>query len=188
MGADKAGVSLAGRSLLCHVAERLRPQVGKLAVIGGQPDFAQQIACDWRDDAIPGGMGPLAGILSALEWALSGGGADVTSVVICPVDMPFLPHDLARKLSPLLAEVEVCLAKYDARTQYMASAWRADLAPALRDYLKEAQNLSIRAFTARCSTHEVPFELCGGDQPNPFANINTPADLAAAEQWLSKGP
>jgi molybdopterin-guanine dinucleotide biosynthesis protein A len=90
MGRDKAKVRLAGKILLDHVLDALVPQVSQVILVGGEPDLAQLRGLTHLADAIPGGRGPLAGVLSALEWAAEAETGKNT-VFICAVDMPCLP-------------------------------------------------------------------------------------------------
>src|ERR1700728_2058173 len=69
-GGDKTLRTLAGRPLLDHVIERLRPQVGAL-VLNANGDAAR-FACFGLPvvpDSVPDFAGPLAGVLAGLDWA-----------------------------------------------------------------------------------------------------------------------
>ncbi|MBV8398639.1 MAG: NTP transferase domain-containing protein, partial [Acetobacteraceae bacterium] len=69
-GGDKPLKLLAGRPLLARVAERLRPQVTGL-VLNANRNVERFAPYGWPivADSVAGYPGPLAGVLSALDWA-----------------------------------------------------------------------------------------------------------------------
>ena len=69
-GGDKCLLPLAGRPILAHVIERLKPQVAEL-IISANGDPARFSAFDLPvvEDRLGGFAGPRAGILAGLEWA-----------------------------------------------------------------------------------------------------------------------
>ena len=69
-GKEKCLLPLAGRPLLDHVIERLRPQVATLIINApGDPARFARWGLEVVPDAIEGFAGPLAGILAGLDWA-----------------------------------------------------------------------------------------------------------------------
>ena len=70
-GGDKSLLALAGRPILAHVIERAEPQVGPLILnANGDPGRFQSFGLPVVADVVEGFAGPLAGILTGLEWAL----------------------------------------------------------------------------------------------------------------------
>jgi len=94
-GTGKAGVALAGRSLLEHVCRAVRPEVGRLVVVAAPdqplPDVhgVDEIIRDSRP-----GAGPLAGVADGLRAA--GTAADGVFVASC--DVPLLAPAVVRLL------------------------------------------------------------------------------------------
>ncbi len=86
-GSTKAQARYKGRPLIQHVAERVRPQVTHLAVAGASHDL--DVAS--IDDGVYEGMGPLAGILAGLHWAVS---VQATHLLCAPCDVPLIPKNL----------------------------------------------------------------------------------------------
>ena len=105
MGAgDKALVELDGKTLLERTLERATPQVDELLINanGDPPRFApfhRQIL----PDAIQGHLGPLAGILTGLEW-MKANRPDARWLASFPCDTPFFPRDLVAQLERAAAE------------------------------------------------------------------------------------
>jgi molybdopterin-guanine dinucleotide biosynthesis protein A len=182
MGQDKAKIRLSGRILLDHVLDRLGPQVSQVSVVGGDPDLAQSRDLTGLADAVPGGRGPLAGVLSALEWA-----ADVKNgidpVFICAVDMPYLPKSIVEKLAVRLDNYDIIFPVEDDQPQYMGGLWSPRLAKQLRHALETEELESVRDFARTVRTLDVLVSEMGISGPeNNFLNINSPEDLRAAER------
>jgi MobA-like NTP transferase domain len=69
-GGDKCLLPLAGRPILAHVIERLKPQVAELIIsANGEPTRFSDFGLPGVEDRLGGYVGPLAGILAGLEWA-----------------------------------------------------------------------------------------------------------------------
>ncbi len=67
-GGDKCLRLLAGRPLLAHVIDRVRPQVGPLALnANGDPARFAEFGLPVLADVVGGQVGPLAGVLSGME-------------------------------------------------------------------------------------------------------------------------
>ena len=170
-GADKALLSLGGRPLLAHLIARLAPQAQALAISAngdlarfadfGLPVFADEHA-----------MGPLAGILAALRYGRAQG---FTQIVSVPVDSPFVPLDLVARLS----RERLAYAKAG-RAHYATAIWPVDLADELAAFLASGAKPRIFDFAARHGATAVEF-----DSAEAFDNLNSMADLAAAEARLA---
>ena len=172
-GADKALLSLAGRSLIAHVAQRLAPQVDCLAIsANGDAGRFADLACAVLPDAAGHlGEGPLAGVLAGLAWA-EAQGADLLVTASC--DTPFLPVDLVARL---VAAGAPAMASSQGRQHPTAALWPVSLRGALEVHFAAGER---RMRVALAGAKEVAFDVL----PDPFANINTPADLAEAEARL----
>jgi molybdopterin-guanine dinucleotide biosynthesis protein A len=181
-GGDKCLVRVAGRPILTHIIESVQPQVSALALnANGDPSRFVGFALPVIPDESKDFAGPLAGILAALEWA-AGKAEPIHHVLTVPGDTPFLPRDLVVRLVAGLAKgAELSLASSGGRRHPVIALWpvasRADLRRAIR-----SEGLrKVEAWVSRFVTTAVEFDSCGGD---PFLNINTPDELAEAEQRL----
>ena len=169
-GSDKALAMVQGRPLLRHVIDALSPQTAMLCLNGApRLGFDLPTISDAEE-----GAGPLAGILAALRWAKDQGYARVLTV---PIDVPFLPQDLAHKL----AQVEhgfVVVARSGPRTHPVIALWPVELAEPLSRALTQDPNLAVHAFQARQNVRHVAWPVTPKD---PFFNINTVDDQHVAE-------
>ena len=96
-GGDKPLRTIAGRSLLDLVIERMQPQVAAL-VLNANGDPARFLAYGLPvvADSVPDFAGPLAGILAGLDWTAEHR-PDCPMVVSVATDAPFLPRDLVER-------------------------------------------------------------------------------------------
>lgn len=173
-GVAKALLPLSGRPLAAHVIARLAPQVDRLALsANGDPvrlaGFGLPVLADLPGEA---GEGPLAGLRAGLRWAAAeGAGALVTAAT----DTPFLPADLVVRLA---APGGVACATWRGRAHYTAALWPLCEAARIEALFATGER---RVRVALGAATEVAFD----DLPeDPFANLNTPEDLAAAAARL----
>jgi molybdopterin-guanine dinucleotide biosynthesis protein A len=167
-GVDKALLTLGGLTVLAHVLERLRPQLGTIAIsANGDPSRYAHTKLPVLEDKLVG-RGPLGGVLRGLGWAADHGADWLLTV---PGDTPFIPRDLATRLTPgpAWAESETGL-------HPLVALWPTTCAPALAAWLTSQPSGRVRAFGETIGMREKHF----ADTPDPFHNINTPEDLAAA--------
>lgn len=153
-GSDKAAAVFAGRTLLDHVVDALRPQVDALLICGrALPGFA----C--VPDRPRAGLGPLGGLNAALHWAAANGFDRVASA---PCDAPGLPPDLVARLAACGAPARLGGAP-------VVGLWPVTAAAALDDWIA-GPDRSLRGWGEKIGATV----LAGA-----VGNVNTPADLAA---------
>jgi len=157
-GSDKALAELGGHTLLNRAFDTLTGFC-ELVVIAGRAQGPGHCIPDWPRPQ----MGPLAGIAAALRLARDEG---YDSVLSCGVDSVNLPESLLELLSPAPAYVE---------SQPVVGHWPAGTVDALEALLLSEERHSMLAFAEAIGARPVKI----GAKP---ANINTPADLTAAEK------
>jgi molybdopterin-guanine dinucleotide biosynthesis protein A len=184
-GGAKFLQEMGGRTLLDHIVARLRPQVGELVINSNipLPDMDLPVLAD----VIPGHPGPLAGILTGLEYfagsAVAGGGA--THMLSVPADAPFLPHDLVARLGGAVGgHPRTIVMAYSAdRIHPVVGLWPLALAADLRMALVEENLRKILVFAERYNLNSVRWS---DDEGDPFFNVNRPEDLEAARERLAR--
>ena len=171
-GGDKSLHLLAGRPLIAHIIAGLDPQVARLVLnANGDPARFARFGLDILPDSIPGHPGPLAGILAGLDHAA---GLGIDWVVTAPADAPFLPLDLVARLHAARGNAPMAMAASAGRTHPVAALWSVAMRATLRAALAGGQR-KVGAVTGSAAIATWP------DTPvDPFFNINTAADLAAA--------
>lgn len=190
MGADKMRMRLAGRTLIEHAAQRLRPQVQALAVSANAPlDLSALDDLPLLPDPLPGYPGPLAGILAGLDWAASLEG--FTHLASAAGDTPFIPRDLVARLAAAIANdpARIAVATSNGNRHSTCALWPLSLRDDLRQFLAGGESRKVGAFIDRHrpATVDFPLRLTPAGDVDPFFNVNTPADLARAEEIASGG-
>ncbi|MGF1476355.1 MAG: molybdenum cofactor guanylyltransferase MobA [Geminicoccaceae bacterium] len=180
-GGDKPLRTLAGRQLLDHVISRLRPQCAGLVInANGDPARFRDYGLPIVPDVIEGFAGPLAGILSGLEW-LRTEQPTVRWALSAATDTPFLPTDLVARLDRARSSeaADIAVACSGGRSHPVFGLWPTATAPVLRQAVIGDGERKIDTFTAR---YKVAGAVFSTEPVDPFFNANRPEDLAHAER------
>lgn len=185
MGQDKALVRLGGLRLVDRTLARLAPQVAGLAVCrhaGGLDGLTTGVAL--VHDAAGAHAGPLAGLLAGLDW-LAAQDAAATHAVSVPVDSPFLPADLVARLSAArdAAASPAAVALSGERRHSATALWPVAAREPLRAAMRAEGLRRVGLFLDRLDPATARWSTAPCD---PFLNVNTPEDLAAAEAVLRR--
>ncbi|HHQ4505934.1 molybdenum cofactor guanylyltransferase MobA [Aeromonas hydrophila] len=173
-GADKGWVELAGRPLIDHVLDRLRPQVDEILINANRSQARYQALAPVIGDDNPDYLGPLAGMQAGLAAARH------DWVLFVPCDGPALPRDLmARFRAALTPQTELVVAHDGDWLQPVVALLHKSLLLSLSAALAEGER-KIDIWFARHQMAVVSF----ADQPDAFINLNSPDELAAYEARL----
>ena len=184
-GGDKCLRPLAGETLLARVIARAAPQVGPL-ILNANGDLARfaPFGLPVVADVVEGHAGPLAGILTALDWAAEHA-PHHPLVASFATDAPFLPRDLVATMVEArdLAGADLACAASGGRAHPVFGLWPVELRADLRDALVEQGERKIDRWTASHRLVEVAFPC---DPVDPFFNANREDDLAEAERLIAE--
>lgn len=166
-GNDKGLLLLKDKPLYCHVIDKIKPQVNTI-MINSNRNIAlyQQTNYKVINDALPGFLGPLAGIYSGLInsqtiWNL---------VVSC--DTPFLPTDLVTRLKQKAINHQAAYVFDGEKHHPTILLVRRELAEKIEQYLIQGDR-KLMLFLQTIDAVAVDFS----DEKQLFININTPQDL-----------
>lgn len=185
-GGDKCLRPLAGRPILAHIIDRVRPQVAHLVLnANGDPARFGRFSLPVAEDTVEGFAGPLAGVLAGMEWTREMH-PDCAWVASVPTDAPFLPTDLVARLMAEIrrSEADMACATSGGRAHPVVGLWPVRLADALRRAMVEEGIRKVDVWTARYRLAPVAFPV---DPVDPFFNTNRPEDLETAEALLREG-
>ena len=182
-GGDKCLRQLGEATILEHVVARARPQVATLVLnANGDPGRFAAIGLPVVADVVEGFAGPLAGVLTGMEWARAQR-PDCPWIATIATDTPFFPADLVARMLGVVEHVgaELACASSGGRAHPVFGLWPVRLADELRAAMIEEGIRKVDVWTARHRLVEVPFAT---DPIDPFFNTNRPEDLAEAERLL----
>ena len=167
-GGDKPLLELRGKTIIERIVAALDlPHIA----ISANDDAARFAFLNLPvvSDGTFAGEGPLAGVLAGLDWAASLGAGALLTV---PGDTPFIPRGLAAALAPAPA----CAAS-NGRPHHLVALWPVARRDDLRQVLSAPGRRDVANFASLIGMRRVDFPIAKWD---PFLNVNTPEDLAAA--------
>lgn len=166
---DKGLVRVGGQPIVARQLAVLQPLVAERLIVAGDPapykDFGARLVVDLH----PGG-GPLSGI----EAALSASDADALLVFAC--DLPFLDAALVTALRDA-EPAEAVVARLDGKAQPLAARYARSILPTVKRRLSRDQ-LRMLDLVGAVDPRWLDFPA----DTRALFNVNTPADLARAEQ------
>lgn len=178
MGGAKPMRRFGGTTLAAHALELARSYGASVAMAVREATQVWGVADApllFDDPAIEG---PLAGLASALRSARVRG---ATEVLTLPCDSPYLPPDLGIRLRLALRDEHgVAVARSRGQLHPVCALWRVETLDALPDYLATGRR-SLDGFARAVSLTVVDWAFA---DPDPFANANTPDELAALQPGL----
>jgi molybdopterin-guanine dinucleotide biosynthesis protein A len=175
-GEDKGLMALAGRLMVDHVLEALRPQVSTLLISANRnreryAAFGHAVIAD----AVDGYLGPLAGVLTALQRCTT------EFLVTAPCDAPLIAPDLVARLYAACTQAgaDVAVASDGKSRQPVFLLLRKTLSPSLGSFLAGGGR-KAHAWLGEQRVAEADL----GDRPDTFLNINDPAERQRVEARL----
>lgn len=168
MGEDKGLVTIAGKPLFEHIAERLEPMVGGILINSNQnlSRYGQRFKV--ISDPTLDYSGPLAGMLAGLKAMTTPWGLFV------PCDVPAFPPNLAEAFWQHKDGHQGLYARDQHREHPTLCLLNKSLIPALEKYLISGERKVVFFFN-QIKAMPVIF-----NEQDAFANLNTPADVV---QW-----
>jgi len=186
-GGDKASLKVGGKTILERVLARLKPYCSPVILnANGDPARFSRYGLAVVADSVPDFAGPLAGILAGLDWAAKHA-SEIEWLASVPGDCPFLPKDLVPRLhAARIAEKKpLACARSGEWRHPVVGLWPVALRDDLRRGLTVEGLHKIEAWTGR---HGVALAAWPDQPVDPFFNVNTPEDLAKAEEIAAHDP
>jgi molybdopterin-guanine dinucleotide biosynthesis protein A len=175
-GREKAFLTVGGVPLLARIAHTLAMQ-SRPVVINASGDLTRFAAFGLDVIADTRCQGPMMGLAGMLDW-FAEADSEITHVLSVPSDTPFLPDDLGNRLAAALTpdSFAACAAS-GGRPHPVIGLWPL----ASRQALHAAVVDGILSFHAALQGQRVEQVEWPVQPRDPFFNVNTPQDLAAAE-------
>ena len=180
-GGDKGLRAVGGRLILDRVIAAVEPQCEEIVInANGDVERFATLGRPIVADSVSGFPGPLAGILAGLDW-VAARHPQRNAALTVPSDTPFLPADLVTRLEDAMSgqRASIVYARSAGSPHVVAALWAVGLRHDLRDALNQGQVRQVRRFI---DGHRNAYVNWPDEPYDPFFNVNTPADLEAAER------
>ncbi|MGF1724959.1 molybdenum cofactor guanylyltransferase MobA [Photobacterium nomapromontoriensis] len=166
-GNDKGLVQLAGRAMIEHVMDTLRPQTSAITINANRNQDTYRQYGNVFGDHIKNYPGPLGGMHAALHHL------DNEWIGFVPCDCPQLPIDLVSRMADACDEhTDIAVAHDGEHIQPVVTLVNRRILPKLEQFLENGDRKIILLYK-QCNMITVDFS----DQPNAFVNLNTPEEL-----------
>lgn len=186
-GGDKCLRPLGGRPILAQIIERAASQVGPLVLnANGDPERFADYTLPVAPDVIEGFAGPLAGILTGMDWVATQA-PQAQWMASFASDAPFFPENMVTVMLDVAEKIgaNLACAVSNERSHPVFGLWSMSLREDLRKAVVEEGLRKVDLWTARHQLVSVPFEAVqtGHGALDPFFNTNRPDDLVEAEAF-----
>jgi molybdenum cofactor guanylyltransferase len=186
-GEAKALIPLAGRPMIAHAIDRICPHADACILnVNGDAGAFAQFGLPIVADAFGDYAGPLAGLLSGMLWTAKHH-PNARYIVTAPCDTPFLPEDYVNALAEAAGgdSAAIVIAASGGRNHFASGIWPMALADDLATFLAAGER-RIQRWIEQNPNRTVTFPLVddGLSGFDPFFNVNTPEDLAIAEDFV----
>ncbi|HRJ62128.1 MAG TPA: molybdenum cofactor guanylyltransferase MobA [Azospirillaceae bacterium] len=183
-GGDKSLIEAGGETMLARVVARLAGQCQTVVLnANGDPARFAHFGLPVAADVVEGYCGPLAGVLTGLEW-LRRCAPNRRWLLTVAADTPLFPLDLASRLASAAATqgAEIAVARSGDRTHPAFGLWSVELAADLRRAIEQDGERRLNAWAKSRRLATVAWPTTPYD---PFFNVNTPEDAAELRRMLS---
>ena len=174
-GRDKLAEPIAGRAMLDHVIERVRPVAADIVVVGSVgPTLDVPVDVEVVNDDRPF-EGPLAGLVVGLR-ALDPG---VERVLVVGGDMPTLVPAVLDRLIDALDRREAAVLSDATRPRPLPMAVRRSKALDVVEELLDDGERRLRAILERLDVQVIPDDVWRSDDPDgqTLRDVDVPEDL-----------
>ena len=185
MGKDKLFLKLNNKTLIEHTIDKVKKYLKQIIVIANKDN---QIFYKYNltvvKDCIEGNLGPLIGILTAMQWAKKNL-PKCSWVATFPCDTPFFPETIVQNFIAESKKKEslILCASSHGRKHNIFGLWSLALYDKLRDDLINNKVRKVQDWTEKHKIKNLEFKFKSYD---PFFNINTLDDLEFAKKLSVK--
>ena len=180
-GADKAVAKLGDKSLINYTINKLEPKFAEILVITNNPMQVSKNNIFFIKDTLAGQLGPLVGILSAMEW-VKNNDKNYEWIISFPCDTPFFEEEIIDKVinSQKSSDKKLLFLKSGNKRHNIFGLWSIELMEQLRnDIIQGARK--VEDWANKIGTEIVEIN---SESDKSFLNINTKLDLEEAQKKL----
>ena len=167
MGTNKALLTFQGKPLLEHMIGLIEPLCNKVAISGQNSEyvsFETEMVPDLYSDC-----GPIAGIFSALTYAVS----DWSLIV--SVDVPFVNEDLFLSLISNIGEYDCIIPKHTYGVEPLIGLYHRQILPVIEEMINSG-DYRLTNLLSKLNTRYIDCNELIKKYPRLFMNINRMED------------
>jgi len=180
-GADKAVAKLGDKSLIDYTINKLEPKFAEILVITNNPIQVSKNNIFFIKDTMSGQLGPLVGILSAMEW-VKNNDKNYEWIISFPCDTPFFEEKIIDKVinSQKSSDKKLLFLKSGNKRHNIFGLWSIELMEQLRNDINQGAR-KVEDWANKIGTEIVEIN---SESDKSFLNINTKLDLEDAQKKL----
>ena len=180
-GADKAVAKLGDKSLIDYTINKLEPKFAEILVITNNPMQVSKNNIFFIKDTLAGQLGPLVGILSAMEW-VKNNDKNYEWIISFPCDTPFFEEEIIDKVinSQKSSDKKLLFLKSGNKRHNIFGLWSIELMEQLRNDINQGAR-KVEDWANKIGTEIVEIN---SESDKSFLNINTKLDLEKAQKKL----
>ena len=180
-GADKAVAKLGDKSLINYTINKLEPKFAEILVITNNPMQVSKNNIFFIKDIMSGQLGPLVGILSAMEW-VKNNDKNYEWIISFPCDTPFFEEKIIDKVinSQKSSDKKLLFLKSGNKRHNIFGLWSIELMEQLRNDINQGAR-KVEDWANKIGTEIIEIN---SESDKSFLNINTKLDLEDAQKKL----
>ena len=181
-GDDKTTVKLGNKTLLNHTIEKIEQNFHEILIISNnETNVSNKKNVFLTKDLIEGHLGPLVGVLSAMEW-IKKNNKNYNWIATFPCDTPFFDQNLIDKIKncPKNSSKKLFFLKSGTRRHNIFGLWSLELKEILLEDINKGQR-KVEEWANKIGSEII--EINDGNDNN-FLNINTKEDLEKAKKKI----
>ena len=180
-GADKAVAKLGEKSLIDYTINKLEPKFAEILIITNNTMQVSKNNIFFIKDTMSGQLGPLVGILSAMEW-VKNNDKNYEWIISFPCDTPFFEEKIIDKVinSQKSSDKKLLFLKSGNKRHNIFGLWSIELMEQLRNDINQGAR-KVEDWANKIGTEIVEIN---SESDKSFLNINTKLDLEDAQKKL----
>jgi len=181
-GDDKTTAKLGNKTLLNHTIEKIEQSFHEILIISNnETNVSNKKNVFSTKDLIEGHLGPLVGVLSAMEW-IKKNNKNYNWIATFPCDTPFFDQNLIDKIKkcPKNSSKKLFFLKSGTRRHNIFGLWSLELKEILLEDINKGQR-KVEEWANKIGSEII--EINDGNDNN-FLNINTKEDLEKAKKKI----
>ena len=182
-GKDKNQVNLGDMTLLEHVLKKISVKFKKILVVSNHNhNLENNDKITIIPDCIPGNLGPLVGVLSAMKW-INENNLKYEWIATFPSDTPFFDNSIIDKYKLRMKSSKKLLhfIKSNKKRHNIFGLWSIKLLDILEIDLVNKNFRKVEDWANKIGADIIDIKI---DKFDPFFNINTIEDLEEAKKIM----